>query len=45
MCTLLIIEVKNDVFDPGKLFQSSLMLVGKAVTYPIEEPFRCSILG
>jgi hypothetical protein len=28
---LLIIEFKNAVFDPGKLFQSSIMLVGKAL--------------
>jgi hypothetical protein len=33
------------VFVPGKPFQTSLMFVGKARTYPTEEPFRCSTPG
>jgi hypothetical protein len=33
------------VFVPDKSFQPGLMFVGKAGTYPIEEPFRCSNLG
>ena len=33
------------VFVPGKIFQPSLMFVGKAGAYPVEEPFRCSTLG
>jgi hypothetical protein len=33
------------VFVPGKLFQPSLYFVGKARSYPIEEPFWSSYLG
>ncbi len=32
------------VFVYGKPFQPSLMLVGKAGAYPIEDSFRCSTL-
>jgi hypothetical protein len=33
------------MFVPGKLFQPSLMFVGKTGAYPSEAPFRCSTLG
>ena len=33
------------VFAPGKTFQTSLLSVGKAGAYPIEDLFRCSTLG
>ena len=33
------------VFNPGKLFQPSLMFVGKARAYSSEAPFRYSTLG
>ncbi len=33
------------MFDPGKLFQPSLMFAGKAEDYPSEAPFWCSTLG
>ncbi len=33
------------MFVNGKPFQPSLMFVGKAGAYPIEEPFRCCTLG
>jgi hypothetical protein len=33
------------VFVPDKPFHPSLMFVGKAEANPVEEPFRCSILG
>ncbi len=36
---------KLRVFVPDKLFQPSLMFVGKAGAYPIEEPFGCCTLG
>jgi hypothetical protein len=33
------------VFVPGEPLQPSLMFLGKAGVYPIEEPFRCATLG
>jgi len=33
------------VFVSGKLFQRTLMFVGKPRAYPIETPFMCSNLG
>jgi len=32
------------MFVPGKPFQPSLMIAGKAGAYPGEAPFRCSTL-
>ncbi len=33
------------MFVPGKTFKPSQMFAGKAGAYPIEAPFKCSILG
>ncbi len=39
------IFAKATLFAPGKPFHPSLISVGQAGAYPIEEPFRCSTLG
>ncbi len=44
-CNLRMFVVSYSVFVLGKSCQPSLMFVGKAGAYPIEEPFRCSTIG